>query len=78
MDAYFLGVKHTDGDIVAFLDGEGNLFHTVVYIADDLVFSKNGVSAMAPWTLMQLDDVKSYYRGRSENPRLIVHRRKDF
>lgn len=66
------------GDVVAFLDEKGKLFHAAVYIADDLVFSKNGLSAMAPWTLMSLDDVKGYYRWRSENPRLIVHRRKDF
>jgi hypothetical protein len=66
------------GDIVAFLDEEGNIFHAAVYIAGDLVFSKNGISAMAPWTLSSLDDVKGYYRWRSENPRLIVHRRKDF
>jgi hypothetical protein len=49
-----------------------------VYIADDLLFSKNGISAMAPWTLISLDDIKGYYRWRSENPRLIVHRRKGF
>jgi hypothetical protein len=66
------------GDIVAFLDEEGNIFHAAVYIADDLLFSKNGISAMAPWTLMSLNDVKDYYRWRSENPRVIVHRRKDF
>jgi hypothetical protein len=66
------------GDIVAFLDEKGEIFHAAVYIADDLVFSKNGISAMAPWTLMSLDEVKGYYRWRSENPRMIVHRRKDF
>jgi hypothetical protein len=76
-DDYF--IVETDfelGDIVAFLDEEGNIFHAAVYIADDLVFSKNGISAMTPWTLMSLDDVKGYYRWRSENPRLIFHRRK--
>jgi hypothetical protein len=66
------------GDIVAFLDEKGDIFHAAVFIADDLVFSKNGILAMAPWSLMSLDDVKGYYRWRSENPRLIVHRRKDF
>ena len=65
------------GDIVAFLDEEGNIFHAVVYIADNLVFSKNGISAMAPWTIMSLEDVKDYYRWRCEIPRLIAHRRKD-
>jgi hypothetical protein len=65
------------GDIIAFLDENGNFFHAVVYIADDIVFSKNGISAMAPWTFMSLNDVKRYYSWRSEKPRLIVHRRKD-
>jgi len=64
------------GDIVAFLDGGGNVFHTAVYIADDLLFTKNGISAMAPWTLMSIEDVKDYYRSLSEKPVLLVHRRK--
>jgi len=66
------------GDIVAFLDEQGDLFHAAVYIADDLLFTKNGISAMAPWTLATLEDVKDYYRWRSENPRVLFHRRKDF
>jgi hypothetical protein len=66
------------GDVVAFLDEEGDIFHAAVYIADDLVFSKNGTSPMAPWTLMSIDDLKGYYRSRSPDPRLIVHRRNDF
>jgi hypothetical protein len=77
-DDYFIVESDYElGDIIAFLDEKGDLFHVAVYIADDLVFSKNGISAMAPWTLMPLDDVKSYYGWRSENPRLMVHRRKD-
>lgn len=66
------------GDIVALLDEDGNIFHAVVFIAGNLVFSKNGMSRMTPWMLMSIDDVKGFYRWRSENPRLIVHRRKDF
>lgn len=66
------------GDIVAFLDEQGDLFHAAVYIADDLLFTKNGLSAMAPWTLASLEDVKGFYRWRSENPRILFHRRKDF
>ena len=66
------------GDIVAFLDENGDIFHSAVYIADNLLFSKNGTSAMAPWTLMSLEDIKSYYQRRSENPRILFHRHKDF
>jgi hypothetical protein len=66
------------GDIVAFLDEKGRLFHAAVYIADDIVFSKNGISSMAPWTLMSIDAVKDYYRWQSENPRIVVHRKRNF
>ena len=66
------------GDIIAFLDNEGDMFHVVVYIADDLVFTKNGTSPVSPWTLMPLQRVKDYYRTHTENPRLIYHRRNDF
>lgn len=49
------------GDVLCFLDaGEG--LHTCVYVADDIVFTKNGDSVLAPWVLMQLKDVESIYR----------------
>jgi hypothetical protein len=66
------------GDVIALLDAEGDLFHVVVYIADDLVFTKNGTSPVSPWTIMPLQRVKDYYRTHSSNPRLIHHRRNDF
>jgi len=66
------------GDIIALLDAEGDLFHVVVSIADDLVFTKNGTSPVSPWTIMPLARVKDYYRTQSDNPRLIYHRRNDF
>ena len=77
-DYFVIETNFELGDVVAFLDEDGRIFHAAVYIAANLVFSKNGISAMAPWTLMSLDAVKDYYRSRSENPRLIVHRRKNF
>jgi hypothetical protein len=66
------------GDIIGFLNSQGNLFHVAVYIADDLVFTKNGTSPVSPWTIMPLERVKDYYRSHSDNPRLIYHRRNDF
>ena len=64
------------GDVVAFLDERDNLFHAAVYLADGLLFSKNGMSVMAPWTITSIDSVKGFYAMRSQNPRLIVHRLK--
>lgn len=65
------------GDVIAMLDDEGNIFHAAVYLADNLVFTKNGTSPVAPWTIMPLDRLKDYYRLQSANPRLIYHRRND-
>jgi hypothetical protein len=65
------------GDIIAFMDQEGNLFHMAVYLAGNLVFSKNGTSPVSPWAIQTVEELKDYYRVRSANPRLIYHRRND-
>ncbi len=62
------------GDVLCFLDdGEG--LHTCVFVADDIVFTKNGDSVLAPWVLMQLKDVESIYR-RSPSTRIQGYRLK--
>ncbi|HVL68133.1 MAG TPA: hypothetical protein VM364_12800 [Vicinamibacterales bacterium] len=76
-DYYIVESEYQLGDVVGFVDAEGDLFHAAVYVADDLLFTKNGTSPVAPWTLMPIDRVKGYYRFHAENPRLIFHRRKD-
>jgi hypothetical protein len=75
---YIVESNYQLGDVIALLDGEGDLFHVVVYLADDLVFTKNGTSPVAPWTIMPLQRVKDYYRNQSQDPRLIYHRRNIF
>lgn len=50
------------GDIIFFLDNkQGDAFHSCVYIADDIVFTKNGRNVLSPWVLAKLDDVKKIY-----------------
>jgi hypothetical protein len=49
------------GDVLFFLDAEGNAFHSCVYIADNLVYTKNGDNPVAPWILTTLEDVKTVY-----------------
>jgi hypothetical protein len=73
-------VVHNDlqlGDIVAFLDDNFDVFHVAVYLADGYVFSKNGLSSLAPWTILPLDDLKGHYFQFAQNWRLTFHRRKD-
>ncbi|MGQ0508048.1 MAG: hypothetical protein ACT4TC_22340 [Myxococcaceae bacterium] len=50
----------TLGDVLQFLI-DGQPVHSCVYIADDVVFTKNGVSNFAPWQLMRLKDLRELY-----------------
>jgi hypothetical protein len=44
--------------------------HACVYIADDVVFTKNGVNYHQPWVLMKLNDLLPRYA--SDRPMSIV------
>jgi hypothetical protein len=49
------------GDVLMFMTAEGNAIHSCVYIADDIVYTKNGENMAAPWLLMKMSDVKRIY-----------------
>lgn len=49
------------GDVLMFLSRPGTPMHSCVYIADDIVYTKNGQSAVCPWILMKFSDVKRIY-----------------
>lgn len=50
------------GDLISFTDKSGQIVHTCVYIAENIVFTKNGAGLASPWLLMPLADVDAYYR----------------
>ena len=50
------------GDVLMFMDqSTGQAFHSCVYVADDIVYTKNGENAVAPWMLNKIDDVERIY-----------------
>jgi hypothetical protein len=49
------------GDVLVFLDSSREMFHACVYIADDIVYTKNGLLFSQPWILMTLDDLMASY-----------------
>lgn len=64
------------GDILFFVDAEkGDAFHSCVYLADDIVFTKNGRNQLSPWILMKIDEVKRIYLYRG-NGRIQGYRHK--
>lgn len=63
-DYYPVTGSPTLGDILLFAKPNGAIIHSCVYIADDIVYTKNGASPNAPWILMSLSDVIAFYPSR--------------
>jgi hypothetical protein len=64
---------NTFGDVLFFVDASGNAYHSCVFIADNLVYSKNGENIMMPWVLTRLEDIKQIYL-RKPGAKIIVYR----
>lgn len=49
---------------------EGGIVHSCIYVADDIVFTRNGYSYQMPWTLATMRDMLAAY---PEDSALEVH-----
>jgi hypothetical protein len=49
------------GDVLAFISTD-SVLHSCVYIADDIVYTKNGENILAPWVFQRMDDVMAIYQ----------------
>jgi hypothetical protein len=64
------------GDLIVLLNASGQAIHTSVYIADDFVFTKNGVNHTQPWILMRMADMMAIYFGPENSSRIMILRGK--
>jgi hypothetical protein len=64
------------GDLVFLLDGKDQAVHAAVYIADDIVFTKNGNNIRQPWILMRLKNLIAAYSVAGQ-PHILVYRNKN-
>jgi hypothetical protein len=64
------------GDVAMFHDERDHAFHAAAYIADGMLFSKNGPGIGRPWLLMDLEDLRHYYGG-DEALEVSYYRRRD-
>lgn len=60
------------GDIIMFSTDGDKVYHSCVYIAADMVFTKNGMGTHQPWTISTLQEVTSIYG----EMKILVKRRK--
>jgi len=68
------GGRPVFGDLLTLFNSKGEAFHVAVYIAQDIVFTKNGENYLQPWVLMKMEDLMAYY-GSEEPIRLMIFRR---
>jgi hypothetical protein len=64
------------GDVLMFLNDNGEAIHSCNYIAADIVFTKNGRTPAMPWMFMELSDQKRIYRVKPGGNRIIGFRHK--
>jgi hypothetical protein len=60
-DFYKIAAPTLYGDVVVFVDQPNKIIHSAVYLADDLVFTKNGQSYTMPWMIMRIPDLQAMY-----------------
>jgi hypothetical protein len=49
------------GDLLLLMEDSGKTVHACVFIADDVVFTKNGADYLQPWILMKIPDMLARY-----------------
>jgi hypothetical protein len=73
---YKIAAPSAYGDRIFLLDQKGDAIHSAVYLADDIVFTKNGDNVAQPWMLMHLKDLVAEYTSDAP-PQIAVYRNKD-
>ena len=58
---YQIAAPSQYGDIVLLMNSRQEVIHSAVYLADDLVFTKNGNNYRQPWMLMRIPDLLATY-----------------
>src|SRR6185503_21046077 len=64
------------GDVLCLMDAKEEPVHMCVYIADDVVFTKNGIDDRQPWVLMKICDMLVEYASTS-GLKVVTLRRND-
>jgi hypothetical protein len=77
-DYYAISTGERLGDLVLLIDPKGDLVHSAVYIADTIIFTKNGAMAAHPWMFMKQDDLLELYEGacQARGPLKVMYYRK--
>jgi len=78
IEKHYQRVRETPhmGDLMLLANQQGKVVHAANYIADDIVFTKNGAAPTRPWLLMPISDLLAIYTDAAP-PRVVYYRLKD-
>lgn len=79
-DYYQISAPGRLGDLIFLALPSGESIHSAVYIADNIVFTKNGQAISQPWMLMRLEDMLELYAAPyppEEAIKVLSYRKKD-
>jgi hypothetical protein len=78
-DYYPVSGDPTFGDVVLFAEPGGNVIHAAVFVADDVVYTKNGATALHPWMLSTIGELRRLYSPRvpaGQELKIVYYRNK--
>ena len=72
-----IGDKPSFGDLLVLMNSDAQPVHVCVYIADNFVFTKNGLNPGQPWVLMKLPDILPTYFAPNKPGRILCLRHRE-
>ncbi|MFA6562115.1 MAG: hypothetical protein WCV00_09445 [Verrucomicrobiia bacterium] len=75
---YAISTGERLGDLMLLINPKGEIVHSAVYIAEKIVFTKNGALAAHPWMYMKMEDLLELYEGalQAQGPLQVLYYRK--
>ncbi len=74
---YEIAAPSIYGDILLLLNDRNEVKHSAVYLADDIVFTKNGNNYRQPWMLMRISDLLATYPATPAMKPVYMRRKTD-
>jgi hypothetical protein len=74
---YQIAAPSRYGDVLLLMNEKGEVKHSAVYLAADLVFTKNGDNYRQPWMLMRIPDLQACYPATPPLKAIYMRRKTD-
>ncbi len=74
---YQIAAPSIYGDVLLLMNDRNEVKHSAVFLADDIVFTKNGNNYRQPWMLMHIPDLLATYPALPPMKPVYIRRKTD-